>query len=141
VVNANNIWVAGDYFTTSSTIDRTLVEHWDGNTWTRILPPNPTSGNDIFYSVSAAQDGTVYAVGEADSTSTGTSGLIEIWNGASWVVQTVPSLGNFSYDASAAFSSTDAWAIGFYYTPSSGGYMTLAEHYQPITAVGAPAPK
>jgi hypothetical protein len=140
VVSANNIWVAGYYFTTTSTIDRTLVEHWDGTSWTRILPPNPTSGNDIFYSISAAPDGTVYAVGSQDaSVSGGTSGLIEVWNGTSWTVQTVPSFEYFYYDASAAFSSTDAWAMGYH--NSSSGSVTLAEHYQPITAIGLPPPK
>lgn len=138
-LSASNIWAAGAYYDTTAQAERTLVEHWNGTAWTKFLPPNPTGGDDTFYAISAAQDGTVYAVGEADYSTSGTTGLVEIWNGASWAVQTLPALGYSYMFASVAFSLTDAWAMGF--CDPSGAYLTLAEHYQPIYALGLPAPK
>lgn len=140
-LGANNIWAAGQYFDVNAQVQRTLVEHWNGTQWSKVSSIDPADTSNIFYGVAATSDGTVYAVGsQISSTVGGTTGLIEIWNGASWAVQTVPSVATYYwFYATVAFSASDAWAIGFY--PPNGNYQTLAEHYQPIYASGAPLPK
>jgi hypothetical protein len=70
---------------------RTLVERWDGRTWTVQPSPNP-SGNSGLLGVSCASAGTCTAVGFGSylgGTDPGTT-LAERWNGHRWTIQHTP---------------------------------------------------
>jgi hypothetical protein len=68
----------------------TLVEIWNGSTWTVQTSPNPTSASESTLSaISCASATDCMAVGVY----TGTSGnltLAEIWNGTTWAVKSTP---------------------------------------------------
>lgn len=69
----------------------TLIEHWDGTSWTVVPSPNPGVGGDQLYAVTAIGTSNVYAVGQQAGTGFPSGGLIEHWNGSVWSVVASPS--------------------------------------------------
>jgi hypothetical protein len=70
-ISANDIWAvgAGNFSTTSGTA--TLIEHWDGTSWTIISSPDPGTASNALFAVTALSDGTVVAVGNQEDSNTG----------------------------------------------------------------------
>jgi hypothetical protein len=65
---------------------RTLVESWNGTTWSIVPTPSPTSG-DLLLGVSCAEVTSCMAVGTSGIFGpTPRQTLAEIWNGSSWSV-------------------------------------------------------
>lgn len=61
-MSSNDVWVVGDYDAGQSGV-QTLVEHWDGTTWSVVASPNATSsGFNALYCV-AATDAGIWAGG------------------------------------------------------------------------------
>jgi hypothetical protein len=55
-------WAVGDYYDAATSAYRTLVEHWDGRTWTAVLSPNTgTADNDLYGVATSGND--VWTVG------------------------------------------------------------------------------
>lgn len=123
-----NAWAVGHYFTTSTL--QSLIEHWNGRTWTRVAHPNPSRGQNFSFlgGIAGTSPSDLWAVGSyqvnlLDQT------LIEHWHGKAWA--TVPSpdpagaaLNNI-LTAAAAASSTDVWAVGFSTDGTSSRTMIL----------------
>ncbi len=126
-VSASDVWAVGFISTTTATgpIDQTLVEHWNGTSWSVVKSANPGSTNAHLAGVAAVSSKDVWAVG--DSTNFGKT-LIEHWNGTSWSAVKSPSPGSGgSLTSVAAVSASDVWAAG--YTSSSSTNQTLSEHW------------
>ncbi len=91
-VSAHDVWTVG-YYIDNRDIDRTLIEHWDGMTWSII--PSPNSGptdDDSLSGVVAISAHNVWAVGTSMSTgSTPGQSLIEHWDGVHWSIVPVAS--------------------------------------------------
>ena len=70
-VSANDIWAvgAGNFSTVSGTA--TLIEHWDGTSWTIVSSPDPGTATNALVAVTALSDGTVVAVGNQEDSTTG----------------------------------------------------------------------
>jgi hypothetical protein len=133
--SASNAWAVGSYSTPTSSEDRALIEHWNGQRWT--VQPSP-GANDL-YGVAATAASNAWAVGAS---------AIEHWNGRRWAAQPSPSLRGVGLDAVAATSASNAWAVGSYSNPNSPPYAprTLVEHWngrrwaaQPSPSVGSQA--
>jgi hypothetical protein len=75
------------YTLLSGGVDRTLIESWDGTSWSLVPSRNPVSGGDYLYGVSCTSATACTAVGATFDGSGRT--LIESWDGTSWTV--VPS--------------------------------------------------
>jgi hypothetical protein len=139
--SASQCWAVGYYFNNGSTF-ATLIEQWDGNSWT-VVPSaavtassanNQVAENDILDSVSCASALDCWAVGasgNADSAQT----LIQHWNGAAWLE--VPSPNPISMTNPYNFllgitcpSSTECWAVGVSEQNETGGTsQTLIEQW------------
>jgi hypothetical protein len=67
VTSKNNAWAVGLY--SSGTIDRTLVEHWNGTSWNPVKSANPggPAKSSFLISVDARPAGNVWAVGFSGS--------------------------------------------------------------------------
>jgi hypothetical protein len=102
----NDVWAVG-YWGNAAFGFFTLVEHWNGSTWSVVSSPSP-QGDDILRAVSATGASDIWAVG----------GLIEHWNGNSW--SQVFGFGAEALYGVAAVSPGDAWAVG-----DSGGLATI----------------
>jgi hypothetical protein len=124
-VSANDVWAVG-FDANSVGIAQTLIEHWDGSSWSVVTSPNPGSGGNELFSVAAVSARNVWAVGfDVNSTGEQTT-LIEHWNGARWRVVPSPSSNSVEVlSAVAAVSANDVWAVG----TSNIGTQALIEHW------------
>src|SRR6266568_4088953 len=130
VISAANVWAVGYYVNTTG-VTQTLIEHWNGTSWSVVKSPSPATGNNELFSVSAASASSIWTVGFLTNNTSQTpvdQTLIEHWNGSSWSVMKSPNPGSSSdhLNGVAAISTSDVWAVGNGKT-SSG--KTLIEHW------------
>jgi len=115
-ISATNAWAVGeDIGATSAVGGSTLIEHWNGSSWS--IVPSPTPGADPgLTGVAARGPSDVYAVGSnLPSVNGGTvQGMILRWNGSTWSVDTDPTAGSYSplFAAAAVPGAATEWAVG-----------------------------
>lgn len=140
-----NVWAVGytDQSSTSSVL--TLIEHWNGTSWSIVSSPSPNSIASVLYAVTALSATNVWAVGfYFDTTRNLNSTLIEHWNGSNWIVVSSPNgsaagpksalPGQNSLYGVTALSANDIWAVG---TDSN---TTLAGHWNGTSWSIVPTP-
>ncbi|MDA8367566.1 MAG: Ig-like domain-containing protein, partial [Actinomycetota bacterium] len=126
-----NVWAVGQYHSGSTA--ETLIEHFDGTSWSIVASPNPGTSANVLTAVALDGAGGADAVGY---TSTGTvdQTLIEHYDGTAWSIVASPDTSTTLSNQLAgvtATSATDIWAVG----TASGGTgttpvdQTLIEHY------------
>ena len=128
-VSSNDVWAVGSYADDvgGGYQTYTLIEHWDGNTWSIVPSPSPSTQYNGLSGVAAVSSSDVWAVGVYLN---GT--LIEHWDGSTWSV--VPSPGSGNLTGVAALSSDDVWAVGY------GSRYTVIEHWDGSTWSIVPSP-
>jgi hypothetical protein len=110
-ISANDVWAVG-YSGNAAFGFFTLIEHWNGSSWSIVSSPSP-QGDDILRAVSGTGGGDVWAVGRSRNTfNFRTSTLIEHWNGNSWSQVFGAAGENSALYGVAAISPGDAWAVG-----------------------------
>jgi hypothetical protein len=139
-VSATDAWAVG--YTCSNTecsepdlTYGTLIEHWNGVTWSTVASPDPSPGDQLT-GVSAVSATDAWAVGNESSGRT----LILHWNGSKWSTTPAPDGSSpYSLNGVAAISATDAWAVGSY---STGFERTLILHWNGSkwSEVASPSP-
>ena len=143
------MWAVGSYYNTSRQQTRTLIEHWDGTSWSIVSSPNVGKGevHDNYLVGVAAVSGNasdIWAVGKYYNPGTphGYHTLVEHWDGTSWSVVASPDPGgpggNPILYAVAAVSASDVWAVGF--TGSRTQQQTNVLHWDGSTWTRVPAP-
>jgi hypothetical protein len=105
-------WAVG-YYLKGNYVQQTLVQHWDGSTWTVIPSPSPGSQRDILYGVAALSDTDVWAVGGQQDANGTWKSLTEHWDGSSWsvVASQNPGTADLLY-AIKAVSPSSVYAVG-----------------------------
>lgn len=105
-IAADDVWAVG--VTKPNGAGEPVAIHWNGEQWRDTDPPGGRSLNDI-----EAVDGEVWAVGDADATTT----LAARWDGAAW--ETVPSPEPSVPDDQEPYltgvdgaAADDVWAVG-----------------------------
>ena len=125
---ATSCFAVGGY--TSAGLPKTLVEHWDGASWTIQPSPNqPGATNNLLLGVACPTASACFSVGSFDTVSTERP-LIQQWNGTNWtnLAVTLPTGATFSSLSSAGCASaTSCWAGGTYSTSTT--QKTLLEHW------------
>jgi hypothetical protein len=120
----------GDYITASYVQD-TLIEHFNGSSWSVVPSPDPGPYSNSLYSVAGTSATNVWAVGGYGISGGNGSTLIEHFDGHVWSVAPSPNVvnapGNALY-AVAATSPTAAVAVGSY-SLSYGVANTLVEEF------------
>jgi hypothetical protein len=122
-LSATNAWAAGEYHPTPGSAYATLIEHWDGASWSVVPgPPNVpgTTGDNILLKIAGVSSNDLWAVGWADQTlSTATNPsksqtLAAHWNGASWSLVTSQNVtGDDAFFAvNAVTGQGNVWAVG-----------------------------
>jgi hypothetical protein len=127
-VSRSNVWAVGNTLSTSGR-QRTLIEHWNGRSWTVQRSPNLGSSSRLT-AVTAVSRSNAWAVGYSDSSDGTTSKtLVEHWNGSSWQIQASPnpSVGLNFLCGVAATSGTSAWTAGTYV--QAGYQAPVMEHW------------
>jgi hypothetical protein len=131
-VSANDIWAVGEDFTLF-TPAQTLVEHWNGTSWSVVTSPNPSTNASILFAVTATSTSDVWAVGYGfNSAGTLQNTLTEHWNGTSWSI--VPSPNPSGATSSTLYGVTslaasNVWAVGQAFISSSNTRQTLIEQW------------
>jgi hypothetical protein len=124
VVGAADIWAAGYYYD-SATTEHTLLEHWDGGSWTIIPSPDGPSGYNQLAGIAAVASNDVWAVAQ------GQQEVILHWDGFTWSL--VPGADNGGLEshlrAITAIAVNDVWAAGYYYDSATGFARPLIQHW------------
>jgi len=121
VLSATDAWAVGEYLVDGGGALRTLIQHYDGTTWTIVPSPNRLTGigrNQInsLRGVTAIAADDVWAVGYTVSYDDPYQSLTMHWTGAAWSTvdspnYTFPGAYNALLDV-AAVASNDVWAVG-----------------------------
>lgn len=127
--SASNVWAVGTY-NNEAKATLTLIEHWNGTTWTQV--PSPNLAGSSLQSVTATSASNAWAVGQYSNGST-QQALIEHWNGTTWTQVPSPSpggaTGTNALFSVASISSSDALAVGYYSDNDGATFLTLVEHW------------
>jgi hypothetical protein len=110
-----NCWAVGQTGT------GTLIEHYNGSSWTVVASPSPTVHDELI-SVTCTGPSNCWAVGLTFPPGTIAADLIEHFDGTSWSVVTGPGTGLYGV---ACVNSSDCW--------SSGNYRNAIEHFDGVT--------
>lgn len=122
--SASECWAVGNYNSTGR--DQTLIEKWDGTSWTAFSSPNSSVTEDnSLQAVTCTSTSQCWAVG---TRLFGT--LIERWDGSTWSIVTSPkNPPGFNYlNAVTCTSASDCWAVGYYFNENDVT-QTLIEHW------------
>ena len=107
---------------------RTLVEHWDGNSWSVTTSPTPVGSLPATLArVSCPTITSCFAVGSYSPPGGGFKSLVERWDESSWSVMSSPkppSTKTFATDVSCP-RTTSCVAVGQYFRGTTG--KTLVE--------------
>jgi hypothetical protein len=123
------------YSLISGDLYRTLIESWDGTSWTVVPSRNPVSGDDYLYGVSCTTAAACTAVGHTFNGGVSQT-LIESWDGTSWTVVQSPSAANDSLGGVSCASATACMAVG-----TTGADQTLIESWDGTSWTIVPSPK
>ncbi len=133
---ATNCFAVGEYATSSAS--KTLIERWNGTSWSISASPNPAGATSVFLNgVKCLSATSCFAVGEY-ATSAGDKTLIERWNGTSWAIiaSPNPSASFVQLQGVSCPSIRSCNAVG------SAGDKTFVEHWNGTswTIVATPTP-
>lgn len=138
-ISASDIWAVGSFANCVPNCSgpyQTLIEHWDGLSWSIVPSPNPTGSSSFtaLNAVTAISSSDVWAIGSFIAGSYQT--LIEHWDGTKWSIVSSPNVGSSSnfndLYSITALSSSDIWAVGNYNT-ATNVEQTLTEHWNGIS--------
>jgi hypothetical protein len=135
-LSPDNAWAVGEGRAggTGENLDgRTLIEHFNGTTWSIVPSPNPATGvagdSDTLTSIAGTGPDDLWAAGSDLNENTQTISLLfEHWNGTTWTAAASPTPLFSSQFALAitAVNPTDVWAVGEDWT---GNQKTLSAHW------------
>jgi hypothetical protein len=114
----------------------TLIEHWDGKTWTAVPSPNRSPTGNLLAAVSANSPTDIWAVGNSvDQATTSVQTLVEHFDGKKWRVVPSPNplpkafLNQNVLSSVRAVSSNDVTAVGLLRDAGQQRTLTLVEHW------------
>jgi hypothetical protein len=151
--SVSDCWATGYYRTgaAGTNTNQTLVERWNGTSWTIVSSPNinlgATQSNYLFGIACAPAGAECWAVGNHYTIDGGVvtdQTLAERWDGAAWAIVTssdvIVTKTNFLNDVTC-ISESNCWAVG-YYTNGSNSIQTLIEHWDGAAwnIVNSPSP-
>ena len=116
--SASDCWAVGG----------TLIEHWNGTTWSIVASPNITG---YLSDVTCASASDCWAVGYYFTGGLPRT-LTEHWNGTAWSIVTSPNTSTGESNQLSGVTCTspsDCWAVGYYFDSGDNVDHTLIERY------------
>ena len=113
----SDIWAVGSVASVvgTSVQTRTLIEHWNGSSWSVVPSRNATTSN-LLTGVAAVAANNAWAVGytiTTDGTNQPDKTLVEHWNGSAWSVVASPNVGGNDNLLNGVSATTgDVWTVG-----------------------------
>src|SRR6266704_564465 len=140
VLSACDAWAVGTT-RNSGGASQTLIEHWDGSSWTVVPSPSPGTAVSELSAVRAVSASDAWAVGDYSDGAGSNQTLILHWNGTAWKKVPSPNPGSFSFLADvAATSAGNAWAAGELGTPAGDRALILHWDGTKWARMTSPAP-
>ena len=131
-ISPSECWAAGSN-DDSNGVGQTLIERWDGTSWTIVDSPNP-SGSNSFQAVTCASPSPpeeCWAVGQTVTSLGRAQTLVEEWDGSAWSLVSSPNSGNYDdLRGVTCASHGDCWAVGNYSGVTND--QTLIEHWNGV---------
>ncbi len=131
-VSSSLCFAVGDTIN-GSFVTQTLVERWNGSTWTRVTSANrgTASTSNFLWGVSCSTATFCMADGYYDAAS-GEFTLIEKWNGSAWSVVTSP-----NHSGAASSPADDLWTVSCTksvtnFCLAAGDYLNAGFHQQTL---------
>ena len=110
-VSAKDVWAVGDQQSEDG-VFHTLVEHWDGTSWSVVPSPNPGASGDHLWGVAQAGPNDIWAVGQRNGRHSDAP-LVAHWDGKHWTVVNVPTAGlTDGLLQAVAVKGGEVWAAG-----------------------------
>jgi hypothetical protein len=125
-----NCVAVGDWESSSVPfIFQTLIESWDGSSWSIVSSPNQGNSNNGLSGVSCVSPSDCVASGEYRNSAGMDQSLIESWDGTTWSVTPTPDQGIWPNDPQAisCTSDSDCTSVGYFATDNEGDDATLVE--------------
>src|SRR5579863_1290773 len=145
-ISAKDVWAVGSYSSNPMVPDtNTLIEHWNGTSWSVVSSPSPGPYSNTLTAVVAISSHDVWAVGSSSNASNSLT-LAEHWNGKTWSAATSPSPNNnAALNGAVATSTSDVWAVGYTFGSGFSGSVvqqTLIEQWNGTSwnVVSSPSP-
>jgi hypothetical protein len=115
VLSPSEAWAVGSVLDASFS-GRTLIQRWDGASWTIVPSPNPSEigvGSNLL-GVAAGSSNNVWAVGNIDTGNFVMGTLAEHWDGTSWQAVETPTVSEGALlDDIDIDGAGGAWAVGW----------------------------
>jgi hypothetical protein len=139
-VAATSCIAVGSYSNNSTSDDpdaRTLVESWNGSTWSVVPSPNPGNGyHSVLLSIACASPSACVAAGDysarGDFYKADDQSLVEVWSGSAWSVVDSAGLGAAGqslFNSVACTAPTQCVAVGFTSRGADQDAQSLAERW------------
>jgi hypothetical protein len=134
-LSANDVWAVGLVY--EGTIARTLIEHWNGTSWSIVPSPNVGNESSYLFKASAVSANDIWAVGTHNGRT-----LVLHWNGTQWSIVPTPDPGtneNYLLDIEAV-SANDVWAVGYFRSGPGNPFTQLILHWNGASWTQVPGP-
>lgn len=138
--SATECWAVGSFTAPNNSL-QTLIERWDGTSWSRVNSPN-TSPNvsEQLLSVTCVSPAECWAVGDTHligDVSGGSLTFIELWDGSTWTIIDAPSPNYYESELNgvACAAADVCWAVGKADGPprlGRGAPVTLIEQWDGV---------
>jgi hypothetical protein len=111
-VNGSEVWAAGYSDNPNCLCGQTVVERWNGSSWTRLMTPNPGLA-DYLTGIAATSATDVWAVGYEWISNITEIPLLLHYNGRTWKSFNTSQLQFGQLSSAFAFATNDVWAVGW----------------------------
>jgi len=116
--SASACTAVGWYYNSPS--DQTLIEQWNGTTWSIVPSPNTSATqNNLLYGVSCTSTSACTAVGDYYGGASAAQTLIDQWNGTAWSIVPSPDTSatqSNQLNGVSCISASTCAAVGGYFT-------------------------
>ena len=111
-VSSSDIWAAGYAEDPSCFCSETVIEHWNGDLWTRVASPNAGLASYL-NGITAVSASDIWAVGYQWISQSSWKPLLLHYDGNSWSLSRAPRLPFGQLSAVFALAADDVWAVGW----------------------------
>ncbi len=121
---------ASGYYLPAGHPEQTLVESWNGTSWSIVSSPNEVTSSGLS-GVSCMSRSACMAVGDYNTSGSANTTLAESWNGASWTIVPSPDhpIDDDALNAVSCISATSCTAVGSFVFTGSGAKHPLIESW------------
>jgi hypothetical protein len=118
-VSSDQCWAVGANMGADGNPSSTLVDGWNGSSWSTVTSPDPTASGSLLTAVTCLDASACWASGAIGQGSGGGKNMdpapiITAWNGSAWSVEPSPNVVGFGYlNDVACVDGSGCFSVGF----------------------------